>query len=336
MVSRRLGKLCRGCNDVVESGHEELSFRHQKYALPVCLQDLPRRRLEPSESSSVQDGGLGGLANFVQVGMRESGDSRNLRLGRLRCGRQRHQRKKCSVRFLRFLHEFRSPDKFRFLFFFLDVFALVLLSGCIVFVVFGSRMNSYSSSCNASWHGTTVLCVHAGEETVMAADGQVSFGSTIVKMKSRKLRRLSSGRALAGFAGATADAFTLFERLEAKLEQHPGQLERACVELARDWRMDRYLRRLEAMLAVANSSVALLVSGNGDVLGPEDGLLGIGSGGPYALAAARALHMAKCFSPEEIARRSLQIAADICVYTNHEITIERLHEDDCAMKGASK
>ncbi|MCG8546841.1 MAG: ATP-dependent protease subunit HslV, partial [Alphaproteobacteria bacterium] len=142
---------------------------------------------------------------------------------------------------------------------------------------------------NASWHGTTILSVRKDDRVVIAGDGQVSFGQTVIKANAKKVRPLGDGKVIAGFAGATADAFTLFERLEAKLEQHPGQLTRACVELAKDWRTDRYLRRLEAMMAVADSSVSLTLTGNGDVLEPEDGLIGIGSGGSYALAAARAL-----------------------------------------------
>ena len=141
----------------------------------------------------------------------------------------------------------------------------------------------------SSWHGTTILCVRKGGDVVVAGDGQVTLGNTVIKANARKVRRIGDGQVIAGFAGATADAFTLFERLEAKLEQYPGQLTRACVELAKDWRTDRYLRRLEAMMAVADKSVSLVLSGNGDVLEPEDGLIGIGSGGSFALSAARAL-----------------------------------------------
>jgi len=159
---------------------------------------------------------------------------------------------------------------------------------------------------------------------VVAGDGQVTFGATVMKSNARKVRRLGRGDVIAGFAGATADALALFERLEAKLEQHPGQLARACVELAKDWRTDRYLRRLEAMMAVADQSVSLVLSGTGDVLEPEDGLIGIGSGGTFALAAARALVDRDDFTAEEIARRALAIAADICVYTNRNVTIESL------------
>jgi ATP-dependent HslUV protease subunit HslV len=159
---------------------------------------------------------------------------------------------------------------------------------------------------------------------VIAGDGQVSLGATVVKSNARKVRRIGPGNVIAGFAGATADAFTLFERLEAKLEKHPGQLTRACVELAKDWRTDRYLRRLEAMMAVADASVSLVLTGTGDVLEPEDGLIGIGSGGSYALSAARALVGATELSAREIAERSLRIAAEICVYTNGNLTIEEL------------
>jgi ATP-dependent HslUV protease subunit HslV len=176
----------------------------------------------------------------------------------------------------------------------------------------------------ATWHGTTILSVRKGGSVVIAGDGQVSFGQTVIKSNARKVRRLGGGDVIAGFAGATADAFTLFERLEAKLEQHAGQLTRACVELAKDWRTDRYLRRLEAMMAVADKSVSLTLTGNGDVLEPEDGLIGIGSGGPFALAAARALIGIDGLDAEEIARRSLKIAAGICVYTNESIVVEKL------------
>ncbi len=174
-----------------------------------------------------------------------------------------------------------------------------------------------------TWHGTTILCVRKDGRVVIAGDGQVSMGQTIVKSNARKLRRLGNGAVIAGFAGATADALTLFERLEAKLEQHAGQLSRACVELAKDWRTDRYLRRLEAMMAVADAKVSLILSGTGDVLEPEDGLIGIGSGGGYALAAARAL-IDQPLDAEAIARRAMDIAADICVYTNHNLVIEKL------------
>jgi ATP-dependent HslUV protease subunit HslV len=174
-----------------------------------------------------------------------------------------------------------------------------------------------------TWHGTTILCVRKDGNVVIAGDGQVTMGQSIIKSNARKLRRLGNGKVIAGFAGATADAFALFERLEAKLEQHPGQLSRACVELAKDWRTDRYLRRLEAMMAVADRAVSLILSGTGDVLEPEDGLIGIGSGGGYALAAARAL-IEQPLDAEAIARKALAIAAQICVYTNDKVTIETL------------
>ena len=173
-------------------------------------------------------------------------------------------------------------------------------------------------------HGTTILAIRRKNEIVMAGDGQVTLGQTIIKANARKVRRLGDGNVIAGFAGATADAFTLFERLEGKLEQYPSQLTRACVELAKDWRTDRYLRRLEAMMAVADKSVSLTLSGNGDVLEPEDGLIGIGSGGPFALAAARGLLHSSELGAEDIAKQALQIAAGICVYTNENILIEKL------------
>ena len=174
------------------------------------------------------------------------------------------------------------------------------------------------------WHGTTILTVRKAGLVAIGGDGQVSIGQTIIKSNARKVRRLGKSDVIAGFAGATADAFALFERLEAKLEQHPGQLSRACVELAKDWRTDRYLRRLEAMMAVADKQVSLVLTGTGDVLEPEEGLIGIGSGGPYALAAARALIDIDGLSAEAIARKALGIAADICVFTNRNLTIESL------------
>ncbi len=173
-------------------------------------------------------------------------------------------------------------------------------------------------------HATTVLCVRRDGQVVIAADGQVTMGETVVKANARKIRRLASGAVLAGFAGATADAFTLFERLEGKLDQYPGQLTRACVELAKDWRTDRYLRRLEALMAVADKEVSLMVSGTGDVLEPADGLIAIGSGGSYALAAARALADVEGLSAEDVARRAMAIAAGICIYTNENLTLETL------------
>jgi len=175
------------------------------------------------------------------------------------------------------------------------------------------------------WHSTTILAIRRGGEVVVAGDGQVSFGNTVLKGNARKVRRMGrDNNIIAGFAGATADAFTLFERLEAKLEAHPGQLTRACVELAKDWRTDKYLRRLEAMLAVCDKETSLILSGTGDVVEPEDGIIGIGSGGNYALAAARALYEIKDLSAEDIARRAMKIAGDICVYTNHNIVLEKI------------
>jgi len=174
------------------------------------------------------------------------------------------------------------------------------------------------------WHGTTILSVRKGGAVVVAGDGQVSMGQTVVKSNARKVRRLGGGNVIAGFAGTTADAITLFERLEAKLEQYSGQLTRACVELAKDWRTDRYLRRLEAMMAVADKEVSLILSGTGDVLEPEDDIIGIGSGGGYALAAARALIDIEGLDAETVARRAMAIAAQICVYTNDRITLEKL------------
>ncbi|MBT5416037.1 MAG: ATP-dependent protease subunit HslV [Rhodospirillaceae bacterium] len=175
-----------------------------------------------------------------------------------------------------------------------------------------------------TWHGTTILAVRKDDAVVIAGDGQVTLGQTVIKSNARKVRRLGDGGVIAGFAGATADAFALFERLEARLEQYPGQLARACVELAKEWRTDRYLRRLEAMMAVADRETSLVLTGTGDVLEPEDGLIGIGSGGTYALAAARALMAVDGLEAEEIARRSMAIAAEICVYTNTSLVVERL------------
>jgi ATP-dependent HslUV protease subunit HslV len=187
-----------------------------------------------------------------------------------------------------------------------------------------SDPSSASSHGLGPWHGTTILSVRKQGQVVIAGDGQVSFGNTVIKSNARKVRRLGKSDVIAGFAGATADAFALFERLEAKLEQHPGQLSRACVELAKDWRTDRYLRRLEAMMAVADRQVSLVLTGTGDVLEPEEGLIGIGSGGPFALSAARALIDIEGFSAEAIARKAMGIAADICIYTNRNITLESL------------
>jgi ATP-dependent HslUV protease, peptidase subunit HslV len=174
------------------------------------------------------------------------------------------------------------------------------------------------------WHGTTILCVRRNGHVAMAGDGQVSLGQTVIKGNARKVRRIGNGSVISGFAGATADAFTLLERLEAKLERFPNQLERACVELAKDWRTDRYLRRLEAMMAVADKDRSFTLTGNGDVLEPEDGVIAIGSGGNYALAAARALLDVEGLSAEDIARKAMKIAGDICVYTNGNVIIETI------------
>src|SRR5258708_264186 len=175
-----------------------------------------------------------------------------------------------------------------------------------------------------AWHGTTILALRKGGEVVVAGDGQVSMGETIVQSNAREVRRLAGGGVIAGFAGSTADAITLFERLEAKLEQYSGQLTRACVELAKDWRTDRYLRRLEAMMAVADKEVSLILSGNGDVLEPEDGIIGLRSGGRAARPRAGPLIEVDGLDAETIARRALAIAAQICVYTNDKVTLEKL------------
>lgn len=176
---------------------------------------------------------------------------------------------------------------------------------------------------DASWHGTTIISVRKGNQVVIAGDGQVSLGNTVIKSTAQKVRKLANSNVIAGFAGATADAFTLFERLEEKLEKHPNQLTRACVELAKDWRTDKYLRRLEALLTVADSNTSLLITGMGDVLEPEGNIIGIGSGGNYALAAARALSDTK-LTAEDIARKSIKIASDICVFTNNNLTVEKI------------
>lgn len=174
-----------------------------------------------------------------------------------------------------------------------------------------------------NWHGTTIVCVRKDGRVVIAGDGQVSAGATILKGNAKKVRRLANGAVIVGFAGATADAFSLFERLEQKLERFPAQLARACVELAKDWRTDRALRRLEAMLIVADKDETLLLTGSGDVLEPEHSVIAVGSGGNYALAAARALYAYES-DPEIIARKAMEIAADICVYTNRSLTVETL------------
>ena len=174
------------------------------------------------------------------------------------------------------------------------------------------------------FRATTVLCIRHKEKVVMAGDGQVSFGNTAMKHSAKKVRRMYQDKVLAGFAGAAADAFALFERFEGKLEQYHGNLNRAAVELAKDWRTDRYLRRLEALLVVADKESSLLVSGTGEIIEPDDGIIGIGSGGPFALAAARALVAHSDLDTKEIARKAMQIAASICVFTNDTITVEEL------------
>ena len=174
------------------------------------------------------------------------------------------------------------------------------------------------------WHGTTILTVRKGGVVAIGGDGQVSIGQTIVKGNAKKVRRLAKGDVIGGFAGATADAFTLFERLEGKLEQYSSQLMRAAVELAKEWRTDRYLRRLEALLIVADKDATLMVSGNGDVMEPEKGVMAIGSGGPYAQAAARALFDNTELPARDVVEKALHIAADICIYTNHSLTLETL------------
>lgn len=173
-------------------------------------------------------------------------------------------------------------------------------------------------------YATTILSVRKDGKVSIAGDGQVSLGHTILKPNAKKIRKLGDGSIVAGFAGATADAFTLFERLESKLDQYPGQLLRSCVELAKDWRMDKYLRRLEAMMIVIDKEMTLILTGNGDVLEPEDGIAAIGSGGNYALAAAKALTSVKNLSAEEIVKKSMKIASQICVYTNDNIIVENL------------
>jgi len=173
------------------------------------------------------------------------------------------------------------------------------------------------------WHGTTIIGVKRGDTTVLAGDGQVSMGNTVMKPNAKKVRRIGDGKVIAGFAGATADAFTLFERLERKLDQYSGQLMRAAVELAKDWRTDKYLRNLEALMIVADKDTLLVLTGNGDVLEPEGGIAAIGSGGNYALAAAKAIAEYED-DPETIARKAMQVAADICVFTNGNVTVEEV------------
>ncbi|EQA98070.1 peptidase [Sphingobium baderi LL03] len=184
-------------------------------------------------------------------------------------------------------------------------------------------MNDQRSNAMPVWHGTTIMSVRKNGKVVVAGDGQVSMGQTVMKPNARKVRRLHDGSVIGGFAGATADAFTLFERLEGKLERHSGQLMRAAVELAKDWRTDKYLRNLEAMMIVADKDVTLILTGNGDVLEPLNGVAAIGSGGNFALAAARALVDYE-EDAEVIARKAMAVAADICVYTNDQLTIEEL------------
>ncbi len=174
------------------------------------------------------------------------------------------------------------------------------------------------------WHGTTIVSVRKDGKVVIAGDGQVTLGSITLKSNAKKVRRLGNGNVIAGFAGATADAFALFERLEGKLEKYPTQLMRACVELAKDWRTDKYLRKLEAMMIVVDKSCSLVLTGTGDVLEPEGGVIGIGSGGAYALSAAKALYDVNEMGAESIAKKSMQIAADLCVYTNNNVTLESI------------
>ena len=191
----------------------------------------------------------------------------------------------------------------------------------IIYARMSPTNDSATSGPSPNWHATTILSVRKGGQVVMAGDGQVSMGQTIVKGNAKKVRRLGNGQIIAGFAGATADAFTLFERLEAKLERHPGQLLRACIELAKDWRTDKYLRNLEALMIVADAEQMLILTGNGDVLEPEGGIAAIGSGGNYALSAARALAEYE-EDAEVLARRAMQIASEVCVFTNHRLTLE--------------
>lgn len=194
------------------------------------------------------------------------------------------------------------------------------------FHVWSDEVNDERESWLPKVHATTIIMVRKGGKVVIAGDGQASMGNTVMKSNSRKVRQLGKGDVICGFAGSTADAFTLLERLEAKLEQYSGQLMRACVEMAKDWRTDRYLRRLEAMMLVADKDVSLCITGVGDVFEPEEGVMAIGSGGNYALAAARALYETET-EAGEIAKKAMKIAADICVFTNHNLVIESLDED---------
>jgi ATP-dependent HslUV protease subunit HslV len=201
---------------------------------------------------------------------------------------------------------------------------LLRITGRAIFTVM-QHIPSATSPDLVGWHGTTILCVRRDGAVAMAGDGQVTLGQTVIKGNARKVRRIGAGgTVIAGFAGATADAFTLLERLEAKLERFPNQLERACVDLAKDWRTDRYLRRLEAMMAVADRDRSFTLTGQGDVLEPDDGVIAIGSGGNFALAAARALMEIPALTAEEIARRAMRIAGDICVYTNYNVIVETI------------
>ena len=176
---------------------------------------------------------------------------------------------------------------------------------------------------NSNWHGTTIVLVRKGKDVVVAGDGQVSLGNTVIKSTAKKVRKIEKRDVIAGFAGSTADALTLFERLEAKLEKHAGNLTRAAVELAKDWRTDKYLRRLEALMAIADKEKSFIISGTGDVLEPEGGIIGIGSGGNYALAAAKVL-METELTAEEVAKKAIKVASDICVFTNNNLNIEKI------------
>ena len=176
---------------------------------------------------------------------------------------------------------------------------------------------------NQNWHGTTIVLIRKGNQTIVAGDGQVSLGNTVLKSKAKKVRKIEKRNVIAGFAGSTADALTLFERLESKLEKHAGNLSRAAVELAKDWRTDKYLRRLEALMAVGDKEKSFIISGTGDVLEPEGDVIGIGSGGNYALASAKVLMDTK-LSAEEVAKKAIKVASDICVFTNNNVSIEKV------------
>jgi len=219
---------------------------------------------------------------------------------------------------------------FAFLFIFLSRFIFDIYIICHFFnksdfTIEDQKLVSTYNSMNTAekWHGTTIVLLRKNGETVVAGDGQVSLGNTVLKSKAKKVRKIDKRGVIAGFAGSTADALTLFERLEAKLEKHAGNLPRAAVELAKDWRGDKYLRRLEALMAVADKNNSFIISGTGDVLEPEDGIIGIGSGGNYALAAAKVLAETD-MKAEEIARKSIKVASDICVFTNNNVTVEKI------------